>query len=113
MLTHLTSRGTSTVSNPMDFVTDIDIFQRHSSICGFANKVDGCSVHDGFYRAMEDASIIVGPVVVAAVAEFPDYRVATTGHSLGGAVAALLGTDLRNNGLVVDIVSGCLSRRMI
>ena len=61
---------------------------------------------------MEDASVIVGPVVVAAVAEYPDYRVVTTGHSLGGAVAALLGTDLRNNGLVVDIVSGLLSRRM-
>jgi putative lipase involved disintegration of autophagic bodies len=55
---------------------------------------------------MQDAATVVLPAVQAALQEYPDYKVITTGHSLGAAVSALLGTLLRNNGIgiVVDMV---------
>jgi predicted lipase len=105
-------QGTSTVSNPTDFVTDIDIIQWYSSLCGSANKVDGCSVHDGFHRTMKDAANVVNSVVAAAEKDYPSYRIVTTGHSFGGAIAALLGTELRNEGQIVDIVSYVQDRRV-
>lgn len=92
-------------SNPIDFFTDIDFLKRNTTLCGSANTHDGCKVHDGFYRAMMDAAVVVEPVILTASENYPDYTVITTGHSLGGAVAALLGAHLRNLGTKVDIYS--------
>lgn len=89
----------------MDFITDIDIMQQETSLCGVADTLDGCSVHEGFYKAMQDNANIVNEVVAKAASLYPSYRIVTTGHSLGGAIAALLGTQLRNEGYIVDIVS--------
>lgn len=96
-------QGTQVSTNPVNVLTDVDIIRSKTDLCGDANTTDGCLVHDGFHNAMQDAATVVLPAVQAALQEYPDYKVITTGHSLGAAVSALLGTLLRNNGIVVDM----------
>ena len=48
---------------------------------------------------------MVTAAVTKAVAANPTYKIVSTGHSLGAAVAALLGVMLRNDGHTVDIVN--------
>jgi thioesterase domain-containing protein len=43
--------------------------------------------------------------VATAQQQFPNFKVVSTGHSLGGALATLAGAVLRSRGLNVDIVS--------
>jgi putative lipase involved disintegration of autophagic bodies len=88
----------------MDILTDINLIRSKTDLCGKANKKDGCLVHDGFHSAMKDAAVVVVPAVEAALKKYPNHKVIATGHSLGGAVSALLGTLLRNRGHNVDIV---------
>jgi predicted lipase len=97
-------QGTTTSTNFVDALTDVSILQVESNLCGPASTA-GCKVHDGFYRAMQQSATIVTPVVAAAVAAHPTYRITVTGHSLGAAVAALMATQLRNAGNTVDLVS--------
>jgi predicted lipase len=54
---------------------------------------------------MYDNAHIVNSVVAKATTMYPSYKIVTAGHSLGGAIAALVGTQLRNKGHIVDIVS--------
>lgn len=96
-------QGTSMDSNPVDFFTDIDFLKQSTDLCGDANTHDGCQVHEGFYRAMLDAATVVTPIILLAAEQHPDYRIVATGHSLGAAIAVLLGTKLRNEGMKVDI----------
>ncbi|RDL39227.1 uncharacterized protein BP5553_03567 [Venustampulla echinocandica] len=97
-------QGTSISTNPIDVLTNLDVERDKTSICGTANKNDGCSIHGGFNNAANDALGPVKAAVATAKAAHPDYKIATTGHSLGGAVAAILGALLRNSGNNVDIV---------
>lgn len=98
-------QGTSTFSNPMDFVTNIDIIQRYSSLCGSANKVDGCSIHDGF-------PVRLKTLPMSSIQLLRQRRKAGNRRELwpqdtvlGGVIAALVGTQLRNEGQIDDIVS--------
>jgi thioesterase domain-containing protein len=62
-----------------------------------------------FYRnAAIDAQDVVKREVASALLSHPGYKVVVTGHSLGGAVAALTATLLRNAGQVTDLVSQLL-----
>lgn len=97
-------QGTQIWSNPIDVITDGDLLQVKSNLCGSSASHDGCSVHKGFLEAMEDASTVVVPAVQEALKANPSFKVVVTGHSLGGAISALLGTLLRNNGMTVDMV---------
>lgn len=96
--------GTQIWSNPIDVITDADLLQVKTNLCGSASSHDGCLVHKGFYGAMQDAATIVVSTVHAAAKANHSFRVVLTGHSLGGAVSALLGTTLRNSEMTVDMV---------
>jgi pimeloyl-ACP methyl ester carboxylesterase len=96
-------RGTDT-SNPANVAADIlsapadPLF----SLCA------GCYGGSGFYYAWTSVRDIVTSHILDALAENPSFRVITTGHSLGAAVATIAAFELRNNpsiGAPVDLVS--------
>ncbi|KAG0169091.1 hypothetical protein DFQ29_009889 [Apophysomyces sp. BC1021] len=54
----------------------------------------GPKVHAGFYRSYEEAAPLLFPVIQDQLTKFPDYQIATLGHSLGGAHALLAALDI-------------------
>jgi len=60
----------------------------------------GCQVHEGFYRLQDSVAADVRAEVTNLLTQFPGYQVAITGHSLGGATAALTALDLMEAGIV-------------
>ncbi|KAH8887421.1 lipase [Thozetella sp. PMI_491] len=65
--------------------------------------VSDCKVHTGFANAWTEVESAVLAAVKSATAAHPTFKVITTGHSLGGAVATLGGAYLRKAGYSVDI----------
>lgn len=59
------------------------------------HKCENCTVHAGFLASWRAAREVVLPRLKAAHEEHPSYPVHLTGHSLGGAVAALASLELR------------------
>ncbi|XP_047983649.1 lipase [Salvia hispanica] len=59
--------------------------------------VDGAMVHHGFYNAYNDSSLRPGVLSAVQLAKelYGDTDIMVTGHSMGGAMAALCGLDLR------------------
>jgi len=90
-------------ANIEDLETDLDFPRVKTSLCGTFNTNDGCEIHQGFWNALLDVQVAVKANVVNALKAHPGYNVVATGHSLGGAVGALVGTSLRNAGISVDI----------
>ncbi|EER24741.1 Lipase family protein [Coccidioides posadasii C735 delta SOWgp] len=57
-----------------------------------------CTVHAGFMTSWVNArAAILGPLSDT-IAKYPDYQLVVTGHSLGGAVAAIASLELRARG---------------
>jgi hypothetical protein len=58
-------------------------------------RCDNCTVHMGFLASWRSARDMVMPQLLAVRQKYPSYPVQLIGHSLGGAVAALAGMELR------------------
>lgn len=91
----LSFRGSRTISN---WIANLDFGQADaSSLC------IGCKAHSGFLKAWTVVSDDVMPPLVSAMAKYPGFRLVLTGHSFGGAVAALGATALRKAGYKLDL----------
>ena len=65
-----------------------------------------CQAHGGWWTAWQSAEGNITSQIKSAQSTYPDYKLVVTGHSLGGALAALGGSALRNAGFTLDLVSG-------
>ncbi|KAJ6092918.1 hypothetical protein N7486_008207 [Penicillium sp. IBT 16267x] len=61
-------------------------------------KCENCTVHAGFLTSWLNTRSAVMPQLIAAREQYPDYEITLVGHSLGGAVAALAGLEMRLKG---------------
>lgn len=57
-----------------------------------------CQIHSGFWIAWRAVQQTVEPAIENQLYQYPDYQVIVTGHSLGAAVAALLGLSYEIRG---------------
>lgn len=87
-------RGSSSVRN---WMADLDFVQVP---CDYTK---GCLVHDGFKDSWDEIAPYVFDYVKQAYASYPDYTLAVTGHSLGGAVGTLAAVELRDMGYACDL----------
>jgi len=65
----------------------------------------GCVAHRGFWQSWLDSRDGVLAAVTSAAKSHPGYKLITTGHSLGGAIATLAAAQLRKNGYTVTLYS--------
>lgn len=99
---HLVVLAFQGTANTLNKLTDAAFLPVSTELCGSGD--DECKIHRGFWHAWQDVETIVTDSVLRAVIAHPAYRVIATGHSLGGALAALAATSLRNGGMSVDLV---------
>ena len=93
-LTVLAFRGSKSVRN---FIADANAAKIPTNICS------GCTAEEGFYNSWQEARSGVMAALKTAAAANPSYRVVVTGHSLGGAIAAIAAAELRNQGTTTDL----------
>jgi len=79
-------RGTANVKS---FLNDLEFLQ-----VPFFDKSNNAKVHSGFLATYNDTRTEITNLVKKLVAENPDYKVVTTGHSLGGSLAVFQTLDL-------------------
>lgn len=85
----LSFRGSRTLSN---WIANLNTALSPSSLCS------GCEVHDGFWKDYQTVASTLQNKIDSAQQTYPGYALMITGHSLGGALALLCGTDLHNKG---------------
>ncbi|OJK04868.1 hypothetical protein ASPACDRAFT_1851828 [Aspergillus aculeatus ATCC 16872] len=90
-------RGSSSIEN---WIANLDfIFTDASAVCS------GCQVHQGFWKAWSSVADTLTAEIASAVTAYPGYSLVLTGHSLGGALATIGATVLRNAGYSVQLYS--------
>ncbi|KAL2157625.1 hypothetical protein VTH06DRAFT_6004 [Thermothelomyces fergusii] len=87
-------RGSSSIAN---WITDFDFIQVSCDL------TSDCLVHRGFNRAWEEVADAVLNGLASAKAAHPNYKIAVTGHSLGGAVATITAAHIRRAGFAADL----------
>jgi hypothetical protein len=88
-------RGSESVRN---FIADLTFTWSDIDTCA------GCRGYTGLWEAWNEVKASVTAAVAGAQAANPGYRVLVTGHSLGGGISSIAAVELRNTGLVVDMV---------
>lgn len=87
-------RGSSVIDN---WLTNFDFDTTATDLCS------GCTAHRGFWNSWLDARDRVLAAVEQTHTNYTNYQVVVTGHSSGGAVAALAAAQLRNKGYTVAL----------
>lgn len=80
-------RGSSDLEN---WITNLDFIRRSYRLGGCS----GCSVHEGFSTAAQEAIPSIAAAVSSLQNQYPNYQIVVTGHSLGAALATLTALDL-------------------
>ncbi|PYI07819.1 lipase [Aspergillus sclerotiicarbonarius CBS 121057] len=93
-------RGSSTLEN---WIANIDfILEEEESLCS------GCYVHSGWWKAWEQVADDLTSEIESAMSTYSGYSLFFTGHSLGGALATIGATVLRNAGYTIQLYTyGC------
>nr|CDX09923.1 lipase [Yarrowia yakushimensis] len=98
---YLVIRGTHSLE---DVITDLRVTQAPLTNFDLAANIsatatcEDCLVHSGFMQSYNDTFNLIGPKLDSVIAQYPNYQIAVTGHSLGGAAALLFGINLKVNG---------------
>ncbi|KAJ5235925.1 hypothetical protein N7489_006016 [Penicillium chrysogenum] len=66
---------------------------------------ENCTVHAGFMRSWLETRPTILPQISILRQKYPDYAITLVGHSLGGAVAALAGLEMRLKGWDVTVTT--------
>lgn len=90
----LSFRGSRSVRN---WLTNLNFPVISTALCST------CSASTGFWSSWLEAQSNVLAAVTQARAQYPDYKIVATGHSLGGALASLAAGTLRSKGVTVDL----------
>ncbi|KAL4812228.1 Alpha/Beta hydrolase protein [Aspergillus spinulosporus] len=95
-------RGTYSIPNA---IVDLSMYPQEyipfspgNDTDGDAPKCEDCWVHLGFMNAWRLTRATILDTISAARDQYPDYALTLVGHSLGGAVAALAGTEMQLRG---------------
>ena len=93
-LTVLAFRGSNSIRN---WVANVDIRKTPVDLC------PGCRAHRGFWNSWSEARTGVMAALTTAAQTYPSFKVVVVGHSLGGAIATLAATEIRNTGINADL----------
>lgn len=71
----------------------------------FNRSCRGCTVHKGFYDGAKEVYDSLFDKVLASLEAYPGYTLLVTGHSLGGAVSALIAKEFVSLGVQTTLVT--------
>ena len=87
-------RGSKSIDN---WAANLDFQMEDVSFCS------GSRTHSGFLESWNEVQAGVVDAVKAAQAQYPDFKIVATGHSLGGAMATIATAALRTIDIPVDL----------
>ncbi|KAH6701944.1 ferulic acid esterase A faeA [Leptodontidium sp. MPI-SDFR-AT-0119] len=79
-------------SSPKDLDTDLDAILVPLTAVG--TSCSSCLVHEGFQAGYNSLASVVSSSIKSQLASHPGYKLTVTGHSLGGALAAIATSSL-------------------